>query len=374
MTRPVGQRVAITGCGTINPGFAGGVPELSHYLDTPRGLVRAETSGGGERLAAVVDDRVLDQFLDAAEQRRLSRVSQLTVAAARLAVADARLPSADRPRAADIALVVGTEFGDLRSTMEFANGFLERGPMGLSALLFPNTVMNTMAAATAIAVQARAATLTLNAPVVAGELAVARAAAGVAAGRFPVAVAGGVDQLDPILQETSVKLGAGTDARGEGATFLVLEPATAAEDRGARILGEITGWGWRALPAAPCGVGETDESRAIGQALERARIGADAVGWVYDSSSLDRARDDWEHAVLDAALPHHPPKVSLAPWLGRHSGLGALRVASAAWTARTGRLPAIGGARAVRPGAGLVHALARGGTHVALIVQATVSS
>jgi 3-oxoacyl-[acyl-carrier-protein] synthase II len=361
MTFPGAHRVAITGCGTVNPGFVGGSPEVSEYLATPRALVRAERS---DRLAAVVQDRDLEAFLDPAEQRRLSRVSQLTVVAARLALADARLSSDD------VALLVGTELGDLRSTMEFANGFLERGPTGLSALLFPNTVMNTMAAGTAIAVQARAATLTLNAPVVAGELAVARAAAGVAAGRFSAVLAGGVDQLDPLLQEKTAELGAGTDARGEGATFLVLEPHEAALDRGAPILGEVSGWDWRSLPAAPCGVGAGAESRAIARALARARIGADAIGWVYDSASLDPARDDWERAVLETALPHRPATASLARWLGRHAGLGALRVAGALSTARTGRLPAIGGAVDVRRGPGLVHALARGGAHVALIVQA----
>jgi hypothetical protein len=195
----------------------------------------------------------------------------------------------------------------------------------------------------------------------------------VAAGRFSVAVAGGVDQLDPILQEKTAELGVGTDARGEGATFLVLEPHAAARERGARILGEVAGWDWRSLPAAPCGVGAGSESQAIARALARARIGAAAIGWVYDSASLDPARDDWERTVLETALPHRPPRVSLGSWLGRHAGLGALRVAGAVSTASSGRLPAIGGPIDGRPGPGLVHALARGGSHVALIVKASDS-
>jgi hypothetical protein len=57
---------------------------------------------------------------------------------------------------------------------------------------------------------------------------------------------------------------------------------------------------------------------------------------------------------------------SLAPLFGQHAGLGALRVAAAAWTAAAGRLvqPAI----SVPSGPGLVHGVARGGTHVALVV------
>src|SRR5262249_52585760 len=156
----------------------------------------------------------------------------------------------------------------------------------------------------------------------------------------------------------------------EGATFLVLEPFDAAEERGAHVLGEVTGWGWRALNAAPCGVGGVEEPRAITLALARAGVAPAAVSWAYDSATLDRARDDWEQRVLDVALPHRPPRRSLGHWLGRHSGLGALRVASAAWTADRGRLPAIGDGTSVDRGPGLVHGVARGGTHVAVVVQA----
>src|SRR5205085_739772 len=87
----------------------------------------------------------------------------------------------------------------------------------LSPLLFPNTVMNTMAAATAIALSARDLSLTLNAPTVAGELAVIRAAGAVAAGRVAVLLAGGVDELDPavgtVLEEAGGRFAARCRAR-----------------------------------------------------------------------------------------------------------------------------------------------------------------
>jgi len=97
------------------------------------------------------------------------------------------------------------------------------------------------------------------------------------------------------------------------------------------------------------------------------------VGWVYASGSDDEPRDRWEEAVLGAALPGGPPVSSLGRLLGRHAGLGVLRVAAAAWTARSGLLPVVNGTAhvaRVRPGRGLVHGLARGGAHVALLVDA----
>jgi len=208
-----------------------------------------------------------------------------------------------------------------------------------------------------------------NVPGVAGELAVARAAAAVASGRVDAVLAGGVDELDPLVVEMLEALG-DEGVRGEGATFLVLESETAAHARGATVLGRLAGAVWRSLPARPWGVGRRIASRAIVEAL--ARAGRDAPGWVYASASGDAPRDAWESSVLSAALGSaRPPAVSLGGLVGHHAGLGALHVAAAAWTARAGLLPDGAGGKPARvSGCGLVHGLGRGGGQVALIVEA----
>lgn len=351
-----GTAVVITGVGVVHAAVTGGAADLDAYLAAPTPPVAGTAPDVGARL---VDG----------EARRLSRVCQLAVVAARLALGDA-----GRDPGGALGLVVGTELGDLASTIDFADGFLRRGPAGLSALLFPNTVMNTMAATTAIAVGARETALTLNAPTVAGELAVARAAAAVARGEMEAVLAGGVDELDA---RVAWALGqAGSDAgesRGEGATFLLLEAEPTARARGARVLGRVLGAAWRALPARPHGVGRTVQPHAVHAALAASGTAPVEVGWVYCSASGDRARDAWERRLLAAGLaPARPPATSLAP-IGQHAGAGALRVAAAAWTARSGRLAPGSGATApstVAAARGLVHAVARGGTEVALVVGA----
>jgi 3-oxoacyl-(acyl-carrier-protein) synthase len=350
--------VAITGVGVVTAAITGDSAALGAFLAAPPAQVPGALSPGA--VAALIDPT---------EARRLSRVCQLTIAAARLALRESRLDPEP-----GLGLVVGTEFGDLSSTHAFADGFLARGPAGLSALLFPNTVMNTMVATTAIAVGAREMALTLNAPTVAGELAVARAAAAVASGRVRAALAGGVDELDPVVERELAHLGLGAERRGEGAAFVVLEPRAAARARGATVLGEVSAAAWRALPARPWGVGRIRRSRAIDAALRAAGARPADVSWVYASGSRDEPRDRWEAEVLSAAFgAKAPPTSSLGHLLGRHAGLGALRVAAAAWTARSGLLPVTNGAtrvERVRPGRGLVHGLARGGAHVALVVDA----
>ncbi|MBI2204592.1 MAG: hypothetical protein HYU41_12150 [Candidatus Rokubacteria bacterium] len=352
--------VVITGVGIVNAAFTGASEALGAYLTSPRPAAPSFAAGApGIALA----DEALSRLVDATEARRMSRVSQLAVAAARLALADARI-AGDTP----LGLVIGTEFGDLRSTKAFADGYLQRGPAGLSALLFPNTVMNTMAAATSIAVRSREASVTVNAPLVAGELAVARAAAAVANGRLPVALAGGVDQLDGDIVRMIGRLGGAGETHGEGAAFVVLEPRAAAVARGVPILGRIAGWASRVLTARPYGVGRGTTSAAIATALRDADVAAPDVRWIYRSASGDAARDRWEDEVLGDDLVGRP-SATLRRDIGRHSGLGALRVAAAAWTARSGLLPSDGGDVVRVPiGPGLVHGLARGGTHVALVV------
>jgi len=354
------RAVVITGVGVVNAAVVGASPALGAWLARPRAAACVPVGG---RPAARLPEATLAGLIDPAEARRLSRVCQLTIAGARVAVAESGIDPAR-----GLGLVVGSELGDFTSTIAFADGYLARGASGLSALLFPNTVMNTMAATTAIAVASRELSLTLNVPGVAGELAVARGAAAVAGGRVDAVLAGGVDEIDPLVAEMLGALG-DQPMRGEGATFLVLEAEATARARNAAVLGRIDGVAWRSLSARPWGVGRRAASRAIDAA--RACAGGAAPGWVYGSASADTALSAWESRVLRAALGADLPAASLGGLLGQHGGLGALRVAAAAWTARSGLLPGDDGAPATRvSGPGLVHGLARGGGHVALMVGA----
>src|SRR5947209_17961386 len=193
----------------------------------------------------------------------------MTVAAGRLALADAGLTGGT-----ELALLVGTEFGDMDSTIRFVDDYLQRGIPGLSALRFPHTVMNTMAATAAIAVSAKDLSLTLNVPTVAGELAIARGAAAVRAGRIAACLAGGADEPPRLGLDTFREAGAGADVRGEGAGFVVLEALDAARARGARSLGEVVGEAWRALAVRPHGVGRATRPRAVPAGLAGAGAAA----------------------------------------------------------------------------------------------------
>ena len=368
------RRVVITGIGSVSAAGVGGTAVVAEVLERqPRTIAPVKAfalDGCTSRLAAEIEEARLTALLDPDSLRRLSRICRMTLAACRLAVQEARFEGDRR-----LGLVVGSEFGDFRSGAEFFNGFLRRGPGGLSPMVFPSTVMNSMAAVAAIAIGARAPSVTLNQATVAGDLAVARAAALIADGRAEAVVAGGVDELFSDVYRNLARLGvlspmgggapegcrpnAGDHngpVLGEGATFLMLEEREAARERGAVIHAEVLGAAWGGIPVAPhtAPAGRRDARGIARRALDQAGVEAGSLARCYGSGNGDPALDDWEMRLLAADGVQDP--VSLAPLFGQHGGLGALRVAAAAVDARAGRAPA------------LVHGLARGGCRTALVV------
>ena len=409
----VRRRVVVTGIGSVSALGAGGGTATGAALT--RGLpavgpVRAfPTDRCSSRLGGEAGD--LMAYLQDGEARRLTRASQLAVVAARLALADAALLAGQLAT----GLVLGSHWGDFRSSESFALGFLERGALGLSPLVFPNTVMNAMAAQVAITVGVRGPMLTLNEVDVAGELAVARGAALIGSGRASAVLAGGSDDLSPILYRELSRLGtmspsepgpegcwpfdrrASGTVLGEGATFLVLEAMDAALARGALVYGELTGAAWGNLPAPAHGfpAPRRRDPRTIRRALEAAGVPREAVGAAYLTGSGHPAHDACELDLVVRALgagARHARLTALTPLVGEHAGLGALRVAAAALTVAGAGLPALPDlSEPIRqdlrfvtrstetrsdaaPEIALVHGLARGGTHVALVLQAFAGS
>jgi 3-oxoacyl-[acyl-carrier-protein] synthase II len=399
-------RVVVTGIGSVSALGAGGGEALGRALarGVPAvGPVRGfSTDGGPSRLGGEVGD--LTAHLQDGEARRLARASQLAVVAARLALWDAGLQPGQLAAA---GLVLGSHWGDFRSSESFALGFLERGVLGLSPLVFPNTVMNAVAAQVAIAVGVRGPMLTLNEVDVAGDLAVARGAALVASGRASAVLAGGSDELSPILYRELSRLGtmsrtapgpegcrpfdrrASGTVLGEGATLLVLEAADAALARGARVYGELAGAAWGNLEAPPHGfpAPRRRDPRTVGRALLAAQVPGEGVEAAYLTGSGHPAHDACELDLVARALgpgAAGTPLTALTPLVGEHAGLGALRAAAAALGVAGSGVPALpdlaepirrdlrfvtrpaGGA----PATALVHGLARGGTHVALVFRA----
>ena len=194
--------------------------------------------------AAVVDDE-LAELPEPVRARavRAERVTQLALAAAGRALADAGLmvtEGAPRPR---LGVALGTAFGCFLTNAAYQRRLAADGAKVASPRLFAATVSNAAAGEVAIGFRLGGPAMTVTAGGAAGLLAIAHAADLVATGRADAMVAGGMDASDEALERW---LADGGMAMGEapprdGAGILVLEALQGPRRRGVPLRGRVLG-------------------------------------------------------------------------------------------------------------------------------------
>jgi 3-oxoacyl-[acyl-carrier-protein] synthase II len=157
-------------------------------------------------------------------------------------------------------------------------------------------------------------------------LAIGQAWEQVAAGDLDLAVAGGAEALCRMTFAgfSSLKAMDSQPCRpfsrdraglnlGEGSAQLILEPLTLAKARGARILGEVLGYGASMdahHPTAPHPEGE-GAARAIGMALRMSGLYAEEVDLVSAHATATPANDGAETQAIKRALGEAAARVSI---------------------------------------------------------------
>src|ERR687898_3402818 len=133
------RRVVITGIGAVTPIATGGADALWDGVMANRSAVRTidrfDASGFPSRIAAQIDDFDPAAHLDPRRARRLDRFSALSVAAARLAAAEARLPEAADGGAARTGVWIGSALGGVAFGEEQHAGYVARGTRGVAPTL-----------------------------------------------------------------------------------------------------------------------------------------------------------------------------------------------------------------------------------------------
>ncbi|WP_217919034.1 beta-ketoacyl synthase [Actinomadura sp. BRA 177] len=257
-------RVVVTGFGVKSP--AGGTPAevlatvlagKSQAVHVPE-LLEAGTAVSFGCPAQPLDE---ERYFSKPERRRLDRMTKLGVAAADDAVAAAGPGYGGDP--ARHGVYVGTAAAGLASAVALGGhehaGTLDRVPVPAVPKIMPNAT----AANVSIRHGCEGPCLTFSTGCASGATAIGEAVLAIRAGRIDAAVAGGVDAiLTPFVMAAFARIG--TLARrdptphtagrpfdadrdgfvvGEAAAFLTLERADHAAARGARVYGEVAGYG-----------------------------------------------------------------------------------------------------------------------------------
>ena len=267
-----GRRIAVTGTGVVSP--------AGNDLATTMGrVVAAKATAAPITLfdaaplpvgfACEVADLDVEGRIGAREARRIDRSGHLALIAAADALADAGLSSAvaDGLDSGRVAVVAGTGIGGLTTLEEQVKLHAERGPdkgpRRVSPMLVPMMMANGPAALVAIAHGFTGPCLCVATACATGANAIGEASRLLRDGTADVVVAGATEcAITPTAMAAFANMGAlskrsddpGTASRpfdvardgfvmGEGAGFLVLEDWDHAVGRGARIHGELLGYG-----------------------------------------------------------------------------------------------------------------------------------
>jgi len=267
------RRVVVTGIGVLSPvgstieetwsnmiaGVSGTVlfPDIMDFTDFPFSSRDYPT-----QIAAPVKGFDPAQHIQPKQARRMARFSQLAVAAAQMAVADADLTitseNADR-----VGVVLSNSVGSVAVTERNYSVLKERGWKRINPLFMAIVLPNMVSSNVSIVLGARGYNSTVATACAGGTTAIGEATEVIRRGAADVMVAGGADA--PICEMTLVgmsMIGAlstrneepekasrpfDKDRDGfvaaEGGAVLILEELEHALRRGARPLGEIKGYG-----------------------------------------------------------------------------------------------------------------------------------
>jgi 3-oxoacyl-[acyl-carrier-protein] synthase II len=357
--------VVVTGLGALTPLGLDVASSWEALLAGRSGIgpiTRFDASALATRIAGEVDGFDPVALLGEKRARRTARFSQLAVAAAREAVADAGLSAGD---AAAAGVVVNTAVGGLPETEREVELLAERGPRRVSPYYVASTIPNMPACEVAIDVGAHGPVNASALACASGNAALLEARRLILAGEADVVIAGGTDagiapvmfaglsNMGPLSQRNDDPAAASRpfDADrdgfvfGEGAVVTVVESAEHAAARGARVYGTVLGGALTADAfhmSAPEPSG-THAAEAIRLAVARARVDPGELDWIVAHGTATRANDAVEARAIRAALGDAADAIAVSSpksMTGHMIGAaGALSAMAALLAMRDGAIP-----------------------------------
>jgi 3-oxoacyl-[acyl-carrier-protein] synthase II len=347
------HRVVVTGIGVVTPlgigidAFWSGV--LSERVAVAP-ITRFDTGGYRSRIAAQIDDFEPRDFLSAKRLNWTDRFSQFAIAATRLALDDA----AYRPAVAanDVGVYLGSALGGLAFADAQHDVFRERGLDAVKPLLAISVFGGAATCNVAIEFDLRGPTVANGNSCASGAVAIGDAFRAIARGDVRAALAGGVEApLSPLVygaftviramstrndepQGASRPFDRARDGfvMAEGAGVLLLERLEDAAARGARIYGEVAGYGLTndAHHMSAPRPDATMNAAAMQRALEEARLAPADVDLVNAHGSATPLGDRAEALAMELVFGERASGVPVTATKGQHAhALGA----TGAWEA-----------------------------------------
>ncbi|HTO72996.1 MAG TPA: beta-ketoacyl-ACP synthase II [Gemmatimonadales bacterium] len=361
------RRVVVTGIGAITP-IGMGVDGLWQGLRSARSVVqpitRFDPAPFRSKIAAQVNDFVATDHLEERRARRFDRYSQFSVAATRLALADAHLdlPSEDPDR---IGVMMGTALGGIGRAEEEHGHYVTGGVRAVDPSLALSVFAGAASCNIAIEFGVTGPNSTNGMSCASGTIGIGEALRSIRRGDADVMLAGGAEAPlaplcfgsfaiiramstrndDPATASRPFDSGRDGFVMGEGAAVLVLEERQRALSRGAPIYLELCGYGLTNDAhhmTAPRPDGR-QAARAIRLALSDAHVTPGEVGYLNAHGSSTPLNDPTESGAIHQVFNGHAAKLPVSGTKGYYGhalgASGAIEAAICALASARGWLP-----------------------------------
>ncbi|GAC1428526.1 MAG: beta-ketoacyl-ACP synthase II [Chloroflexota bacterium] len=322
------RRVVVTGLGAVTP-VGNDVPTMWANLVAGRSgigpITLFDTSDLAVTIAGEVKGFDVAGKIEPKEARRMDRSTQFAVVAARQALEDADLRM-DREDPEQVGVIIGSAAGGLATLLDQEHIRQERGPRRVSPFFLPNMLCDAASGQVAIATGAKGPNMAIVSACATGSGAIGEAAETIRRGDAEVVITGGTEaSIVPLVMAGFVVMGAlGTDDDptkaskpfdawrngfivSEAGAALILESLEHAINRGARIYGEVVGYGATndAFHMAASAEGGEGAARTMRMALRKAGIAPDEVDYVNAHGTSTPLNDKSETAAIKAVFGDH---------------------------------------------------------------------
>jgi 3-oxoacyl-[acyl-carrier-protein] synthase II len=316
----VQRRVVVTGLGAVSP-VGIGVPSMWDGLLAGRSgagpITQFDPSEHRTRIACEVSDFVAEEHLDPKDAKRMDRFTQFAMVAAAEAISQAGLPRDGSDRT---GVIIGSGIGGMWIYEEQHTLMMQKGARRVSPLFIPMMIGDMAAGLVSIEHDLRGPNYCTVSACASGAHAIGDAALLISNGMADAMVCGGTEATitpmavagfanmkamstrndEPQLASRPFDRGRDGFVIGEGAGILVLEEYERARERGAKIFGEIRGFGltgdaYHMTAPHPEGEGAV---RAMKAALEMAGMEPSEIGYINAHGTSTPLNDKGEVAAV----------------------------------------------------------------------------
>ncbi|KYG91230.1 beta-ketoacyl-ACP synthase II [Metasolibacillus sp. FSL H7-0170] len=329
------RRVVVTGIGAVTP--------LGATAEATWDAIKAGKSGIGPltrvdaekftaKVAAEVKEFDIEQFVERKEARKMDRFTQYAVAASMMATKDANL-NITEDMAPRVGVWIGSGIGGMETYEQQFLTFQERGARRVSPFFIPMLIPDMASGQVSIYLGAKGPNSCSVTACASGTNSIGDAFKVIERGDADVMISGGAEA--PIVNlaiagfTANTALTTNADPKtasrpfdkerdgfviGEGAGIVILEELEHALARGAKIYGEVVGYGTTGDAhhiTAPAPEGE-GAARAMQQAINDAGVEPNVVGYINAHGTSTPYNDLFETQAVKTVFGEHAYKLAMS--------------------------------------------------------------